>query len=381
MRKVFNFINFAFPEFGDVKHNYPKITPLSALNIYTPFISSHRMTPEQKLALIKRNTQEIITEQELLKLLKEKKQPAVYLGTAITGRPHIGYYVWVLKLSDFLKAGFKVKVLLADLHGALDNTPWDVLEKRYEYYSTVIPLIFTSIGTDIKNLEIVKGSEFQLQKKYMLDVLKLATFTSINDAKRAASEVVKFGDNPKLSGLIYPLMQSLDEEYLKVDVQYGGVDQRKILMFARENHPKIGYKPRIEVMTPIIPGLIGKKMSASDPKSKIDLLDDEKTVLEKLKGAYCEEGVVEDNGVLSFLKNVIMVVKQDRKEKLVVDRPAKFGGKVEFSDYSEIEKAFVEKKLHPLDLKQAVAQEINALLSVFRQHKEKIEKIAKEAYR
>ena len=86
-------------------------------------------------------------------------------------------------------------------------------------------------------------------------------------------------------------------------------------------------------------------------------------MLEKLKGAYCEEGVVEDNGVLSFLKNVIMVVKQDRKEKFVVDRPAKFGGKVEFSDYSEIEKAFVEKKLHPLDLKQAVAQEINALLS------------------
>lgn len=338
------------------------------------------MTPKDKLELIKRNTQEIITEDELLKLLETKKQPAVYLGTAVTGRPHIGYFVWVLKMADFLKAGFKVKVLLADLHGALDNTPWDVLERRYNYYSAVIPLMFTAVGADIKNVEIVKGSTFQLKKEYILDVLKMSTFTSINDAKRAASEVVKFGDNPKLSGLIYPLMQALDEVYLDVDIQYGGVDQRKILMFARENLPQMGYAPRVEVMTPLIPGLIGKKMSASDPKSKIDLLDNEKSVQDKLKGAYCEEGVVEDNGVLAFLKQVLIPLKQDRKESFVVERPAKYGGNLTFKNYEEVEKIFVEKQLHPLDLKMAVAREISALLKIFQQNKEKIEKIAKEAY-
>src|SRR3989344_5931202 len=282
------------------------------------------MNPEQKLALIKRNTQEIVTEAEFLDLLKKKKQPVVYLGTAITGRPHIGYYVWVLKMSDFLKAGFKVKVLLADIHGALDNTPWDVLERRYKYYSSVIPLMFQSVGADVKNIEIVKGSEFQLQKDYILDTLKLSTMTSIHDATKAASEVVKLGDNPKLSGIIYPLMQALDEEYLSADVQYGGIDQRKILMYAREYLPKVGYKSRVEVMTPLIPGLIGKKMSASDPKSKIDLLDDEKTVQDKVKGAYCEAGVVQDNGVLAFLQYVIMTIKKDRGEKFVVERPQKF---------------------------------------------------------
>ena len=93
------------------------------------------MDNEKKLELIKRNTAEIVTESELRKLLKEKKQPVVYLGTAINGKPHIGYYLWILKLADFLKAGFKVKVLLADLHGALDNTPWPELEKRYSYYA------------------------------------------------------------------------------------------------------------------------------------------------------------------------------------------------------------------------------------------------------
>lgn len=338
------------------------------------------MNTEDKLALVKRNTLEIIKEEELQDLLKRKKQPSIYLGWSITGRPHIAYFVPVLKLADFLKAGFKVKLLLADLHGALDNTPWEVLEKRFQHYANTIPLMFKAIGVDIKNFEIVRGSDFQLKKGYIVDLLKLASFTSVNDAKRAGSEVVKFGDNPKLGGLLYPLMQALDEQYLDVDVQYGGVDQRKILMFARENLPKLNYPPRIEVMTPLVPGLTGKKMSASDPKSMIDLLDDEKTVENKIKNAYCEEGVVVENGVLAFLKHVVMVIKQDKGDKFVIERPEKFGGNLEFSSYEEMEKMFVDKKLHPLDLKNSLAKEVNVLLAPFRKIKDKLEKVAQEGY-
>ena len=131
------------------------------------------------------------------------------MGTAITGKPHIAYYLWVLKLADFLNAGFKVKILLSDVTGALDNTPWEILDKRYNYYKIVIPLMFKSIGVNIKNLEFVKASDINLNKKYFFDLLKLSTYVSVHDAKKAASEVVKFGENPKLSGLIYPLIQLL----------------------------------------------------------------------------------------------------------------------------------------------------------------------------
>lgn len=337
------------------------------------------MDINERLSLIKRNTVEIIGEEDLEKLLKEKKKPAVYLGTAITGRPHIGYFVWVMKLADFLKAGFKVKVLLADLHGALDNTPWDVLEKRYKYYKEAIPLLFESIGVNIKNLEIIKGSDFQLDKKYFFDVLKISTFTSVHDCIKAASEVVKLGDNPKLSGLIYPIMQSLDEEYLNVDIQYGGTDQRKILVFARENLPKIGYKPRIEVMTPLIPGLIGEKMSSSVEKSKIDLLDDEKTVNDKVNSAHCVAGDI-NNGLLPFMKYVVMVIKQDNCEKLVISRDARYGGNIIINDYTELENMFKEKKIHPQDLKNTVAKEINALLRFFRKNNKELNKLLNGAY-
>ena len=338
------------------------------------------MDIKKRLELIKRNTEEIVTLEELEKLLKRKKKPVVYLGTAITGRPHIAYFLWIHKLADFLKAGFKVKLLLADLHGALDNTPWDVLDARYNYYKKLMPLMFKSVGADVKNFEIVKGSDFQLKKEYISDVLKMSTFTTVRDCNKAASEVVKFGDNPKLSGLIYPIMQSLDEVYLNVDVQYGGLDQRKILMFARENLPKMGYERRVEIMTPMIPGLEGGKMSASVESSKIDLLDDEKTVNEKIKRAYCKEGEVEGNGVLAFFKNVVIVIKQDSNKKFIVERDEKFGGNLEFERYEDLEKMYANKELHPLDLKNALAKEVNNLLSIIRKNRKELEKLSKKAY-
>ncbi len=337
------------------------------------------MDLKERLRILKRNTQEIVTEEELENLLKTKKKPAVYLGTAITGKPHVAYFVWVLKLADFLKAGFKVKLLLADLHGALDNTPWEMLGYRYEYYSKVIPLMFESIGADIKDFEIVKGSDFEIDKEYFYDMLRVSTVASVGDCKRAASEVVKMGDNPKLSGLIYPIMQMLDEEYLEVDVQYGGVDQRKIFMFARENHPKIGYKPRVEFMTPLLPGLTGEKMSASVEKSKVDLLDTPETVKDKVSSAYCPEGVVEENGILAFTKHVLFTIKEDRKEHFIIKRSEKYGGNLIYKTYEELEKDYVAQKLHPLDLKNTVAEEINKLLDPIRK-KFKDKELLKKAY-
>jgi len=340
------------------------------------------METRERFELIKRNTQEIITEDELMKLLEEKKHPSIYLGTSVTGRPHIGYFAWVQKLADCLKAGFKVKLLLADIHGALDNTPWELLEKRYKYYEIVIPAMIEAMGGDLKHFEMVKGSDFQLDKNYVLDMLKMSSLTSVRDCTKAASEVVKMGDNPKLSGLIYPIMQALDEEYLEVDIQLGGLDQRKILVFAREFMPQIGYKHRIELMIPFIRGLTQEgKMSSSVINSKIDLLDDEKTIRDKLKNAYCEEGNPE-NGVLEFAETVIMTQKEDAGEEFFIDRPEKWGGPLRFKNKQELHDAFISKNLHPMDLKTGVAIEVNKLLEPIRKkfEHEHGKKILKDAY-
>ena len=337
------------------------------------------MNSKERLALIERNLQEIIGESDLIELLEKKKTPSVYWGTMPTGSPHVAYFVPLLKIRDFLNAGLKVKILIADLHAALDGVSWEILDKRQKYYEVLMPLMLKSLGVNLKELEFVRGSKIQLQPKYFKDLLKMSMLTHVKDATKAASEIVKMDENPKLGNILYPLMQALDEEYLKADIQFVVLDQRKIFVFAREYLPKIGYRSRIELMNPMISGLIGKKMSSSIPSSKIDALDDEETVNKKLKEAECEAGNP-DNGIMAFLKYVIFTLKADKKQNFIIERLAKFGGTLKYSSYEQLEREFINKSVHPLDVKNALAKEINTLLAPIRKDK-KIFRLYKEAYR
>ncbi len=340
------------------------------------------MDISKRLELIKRNTEEIVTEEELEKLLKEKKQPSAYIGMACTGKIHIGYFVPIIKIRDFLNAGFKFRILIADLHAHLDDrkAPFELLDKRVKYYKEVLSAMLKSVKVDTKNLEFIRGSDFQLEKDYVRDMLRLSAWNTLTRCKRAAAEVVRFGDEPKLSGFIYPIMQALDEAYLKVDCQYGGIDQRKLLMFARENLPKLGYKPKVEIMTPMLPGLKGEKMSASVEESKVDILASKEEIKSNINKAFCPEGIVESNGVLAFFKYAVMVLKEDNREKLAIKRPEKFGGNLEFKSYEELEKVFVSKKLHPMDLKAALVEELDKLIEPIRKEFKGKEKLINEAY-
>lgn len=156
-----------------------------------------------------------------------------------------------------------------------------------------------------------------------MDLFRLSSVVTEHDAKKAGAEVVKQVSNATLSGLIYPLMQTLDEEHLGVDAQFGGVDQRKIFALAGETLPKIGYKERAHLMNPMVPGLAGGKMSASDPDSKIDLLDTPEAVKKKLKKAYAVPKEIEGNGIVSFVEYVLLPVsalKRGGDARFAIDR-------------------------------------------------------------
>ena len=342
------------------------------------------MNVNDKIKLITKDLQEVVGEEKLKNIL-EIRDLKVYWGTAPTGKPHIGYFLPIKKIGDLLKADCEVKILFADLHAFLDNqkAPWELLEYRTSYYEFIIKEMLKSINVPIEKLTFVKGTEFQLTENYNLDMYKIAALTSTKDTKKAGAEVVKQMENPKMSTLLYPILQALDEVYLDVDAQFGGVDQRKIFMFARENLPKIGYEKRIHLMNPMIPGLSGSKMSSSEENSKIDLLDSNKQVSKKINKAYCEEGIVDGNGILAFAKHVIFPIKNDLNEDFIIERPEKYGGNIKFSSYKELEQSYLKKELYPVDLKQGIATEINKLLEPIRENFEKnkeIQKITEKAY-
>jgi tyrosyl-tRNA synthetase len=201
-------------------------------------------TNEERLALIRENLAEVLNPEIIEAALAEGREPRIYWGTATTGRPHCGYFPSAIKIAQLLKAGCSVTILLADIHGFLDNlkAPIELVEKRAEYYKFVVESMLKSCGVSTEQLRFVLGSSYQKTSDYVMDLYKLSSVVSEHDAKKAGAEVVKQTGNAPLSGLLYPLLQVLDEQYLDCDVQFGGVDQRKLFTAATEWLPKLGYR-------------------------------------------------------------------------------------------------------------------------------------------
>ena len=154
---------------------------------------------------------------------------------------------------------------------------------------------------------------------------------SEHDARKAGAEVVKQLEAPLQSGLLYPGLQSLDEEYLGVDAQFGGVDQRKIFTYAEKYLPKLGYTKRSHLMNAMVPGLTGGKMSSSEIDSKIDLLDSKESVHKKLTGAVCDP-TDPNNGLMAFIKYVIFPILKLQQNPLKISEKASFNHIEELSD-------------------------------------------------
>lgn len=132
-----------------------------------------------------------------------------------------------LKIAQLLAAGCDVVILLADIHGFLDNlkAPIELVEHRVKFYQFAITGILQAVGVPLEKLKFVQGSSHQKSPEYIMDIYKLCSLVSEHDAKKAGAEIVKQSDNAPLSGLLYPILQVLDEQYLGVDAQFGGMSQ------------------------------------------------------------------------------------------------------------------------------------------------------------
>ncbi|KAL3073181.1 hypothetical protein niasHT_035457 [Heterodera trifolii] len=323
---------------------------------------------QKRKELIVRNLQEVIGDEKLTKQIGAGKNIHVYWGTATTGRPHVGYLVPIQKIADFLRADIRVTILFADLHAFLDNmkSSIELLQNRVLYYECVIKALLNALNVPIGKLHFVRGRSYQLTETYTKDLLRFCGLVSLRDATRAGAEVVKQVDDPLLSGILYPLLQALDEQHLKVDGQFGGVDQRKIFILAEEQLPKMKFAKRFHLMNPMVPGLTGSKMSSSEENTKIDLLDSPESVSAKIDSAACpkmpsalsadatETGVGDENGVLSFFKHVVVPIQSEAQ--IVIN------GTV-FDSFDAIRNAFVRGDLSESALKEYLKNFLNTILS------------------
>ena len=348
------------------------------------------MDVEEKVSLIERPpTEEIVTRDELIELFKTNSRPKHYIGLEISGFLHLGSLISTsFKINDFLKAGVRCTVFLADWHTLINDKlggDWETISKVSQYYADAFRLVCPGV-------EIVLGSDlYSSKKEYWLELVKLTKHMSLARTMRTLTIMGRSETEEKidLAKLLYPPMQATDIHFLDIDIAHAGMDQRKIHMLARELFPKMKWKVPVAVHHRLLPSLsepettsdsksLGK-MSKSSTSSGIFIHDSDDDIRSKLKKAWCEEGNIKDNPVLEVAKHVIY----HEFDEISVERPAKFGGNVAYSSYSQLESDFMQKKLHPTDLKQTVANYLIKIIQPIREklvlNKELVELIKKSA--
>ncbi len=319
------------------------------------------MKDSEAMELLERNVEEIVTSADLKDALASMPDSTdklrAYVGFEPSGVVHIGHLPLIIKLRELQRIGFHVIVLLADMHAYLNEKgSLEDIRATADYNKRC----FTAAGLSDET-EYIFGASFQMQEDYMLNVLKLATVTTEKRARRSMDELSRSKEDRKVSRLIYPLMQAIDIASLGIDVAVGGIDQRKIHMLARENLPKLGFKAPICIHTPLLIGLDGEKMSSSLGNfiSVHELAED---VESKLKAAFCTPEVADGNPVLQIYKHTIFPVV----DEIRIERPAKYGGDMNYKRYEDLEQDYTGGQLHPLDVKTTAARYLNEILAPIR---------------
>ena len=229
------------------------------------------MSPEEQLEKLKRGAAEIISEEDLLKRLKEGKPLRIKLGLDPTApHIHLGFAVVLRKLRQFQDFGHQVVLLIGDFTARVGDptgrsetrkvlTPQEI-EANAATYREQFNLILDPDKTEVRF-----NSEW-LMKMNFADVIGLASLTTVartlerDDFEKRYKEGVAIG----LHEFLYPLMQGYDSVALEADVEMGGTDQKFNNLMGRTLQKDYGQTPQVVFLMPILEGTDGvQKMSKS----------------------------------------------------------------------------------------------------------------------
>ncbi len=347
------------------------------------------MTPEERLKLITRNLEEVLTEEELKQLIESNTPLKHYIGMEISGKGHMGWVLIMHKIKDLQEAGVTVQILLADWHTWLNKKLDGTLEtaKRLgrEYFEEGLKAAALCAGADPEKISFVLGSEVYEEQNldYWGKVVKVAKATTL--ARMLRSTTIMGRKESEISDtamLIYPAMQSADIFALEANIAHAGTDQRNVHVVAREAASSLDEKKPIAIHHHLLQGLLkpvlaeneqgekvldieAAKMSKSKPDSAIYIHDDPEAIRRKINSAYAPEGETKFNPILDWAKHLIFY---EEGTTFVIKRDEKWGGGLTYHSYEELEKNYAEKNLHPQDLKATVAEWLIAKLAPAREY-------------
>jgi tyrosyl-tRNA synthetase len=341
------------------------------------------MTNEEKIKLITRNCQEVLTEEDLKHLLDTDTPLNHYIGFEISGMVHLGTgLISMGKIADFLKAGVKCKIFLADFHSYLNNKlggDWEKIRwASNNYFKQGLIASLKCFGVDENQVEFISGKKlYEDNPVHWETFMRVGKHVTLSRNLRSISIMgKKQGTDVDMATLFYPPLQVADIFTMNVNLAHAGIDQRKAHVIAREVGQKIGKWTPVAIHQNLIAGLtppeVGAndeeslKMSKSKPSSAIFVHDTPDEIRNKIKKAYGPPKETKFNPLINWVKT--LVFWGDEEGELLVERPEKFGGNVTYTKVADLVADYESEKLFPLDLKNALAEWLIKKLEPARKH-------------
>lgn len=223
------------------------------------------------LAEIKRGTEEVLLEADLLEKLKEDRPLRIKLGCDPTAPDiHLGHTVILNKLRTFQDLGHEVIFLIGDFTGMVGDPsgknstrPALTREQVKANAQTYIEQVYKILDADKTRIEF--NSDW-LEPLGAAGMIRLASQQTVARMMERDDFKKRYGSGQSIAihEFMYPLLQGYDSVALKADVELGGTDQKFNLLMGRELQKSDGQKPQTVIMMPLLEGLDGvKKMSKS----------------------------------------------------------------------------------------------------------------------
>ncbi len=229
-------------------------------------------------SLLKRGVAEVITEAELLKLLKSGRILNLKQGFDPSAPDiHLGHVVGLRKLRQFQELGHKVTLIVGDWTARIGDPsgqsvtrpmlPPSEIERNAQTY---MEQFFKVVDKD--KTELRWQSEWFSQ--FTLDeVIKLTSKFTIAQllAREDFSKRYSSGNPISLTEMLYPLLQGYDSVAIRADVEFGGIDQKFNCLVGRELQQSIGQPPQQVFLVPLLVGTDGNQKMSKSLKNHIGI--------------------------------------------------------------------------------------------------------------
>ena len=226
---------------------------------------------EEQMEELKRGTDEILVESELVAKLEEGRPLRIKAGFDPTAPDlHIGHTVLINKMRRFQDYGHHVVFLIGDFTGMIGDpsgknatrpplTREEVLANAATYEEQIFRIL------DRDKTEVMFNSSW-MGEMDAADLIRLASRHTVARMLERDDFNKRYGSGQPIAihEFLYPLVQGYDSVAMKTDVELGGTDQKFNLLVGRQLQQAYGQKPQIVITVPLLEGLDGvQKMSKS----------------------------------------------------------------------------------------------------------------------